>query len=244
MEEIIKELAGALEKLTQDESSRPAAALSGRLQNGQFAWIADLPISVVQEKAKLKSTEARSYLEANGFFDAGGHAASSYSLSRLTTYCLGAKSAFQTIDLAAAEKEPGIKRLLFKSKRPNDYWKRLKNVETVRAMVTLERIDASQCSDAVIEKELNESLNGQWQVESRLRDAMRSKKENADLRSRPFIWVGVKERGANAGVDHIEMMLKHYFGEKVVHKRAETEFYIGFSDELNAVSLREFYKKA
>ncbi|MCJ7765345.1 MAG: hypothetical protein MUP09_05330 [Thiovulaceae bacterium] len=245
MKKIIAELTRALEKSDIVEKSSIADAVIARLEGSRFSWIADLPISVVHQKEKLKESEAREYLQAKHFFDEAGLSKSEYKLAELKTLCEGSRSPFQCVDLAAVEKDADMSLLQFQSKRPNDFWKRLKNVDAVRAMVGLDHVGSAECSDAAIKRELDASANGQWHVESKLRDAMRSKKENAELRSKPFVWVVIKEQGSRAGTDHTAMMLNHYFGENLVQGCGDNAaFYIGYMDELNAVSLREFYKKA
>ena len=244
MNEIIKELAAALEKSVIGSKSPTAEDLISHLEDGRFTWIADLPISVVYQREKLKASEARDFLQADHFFDETGFSKTVYELVQLQNLCRGAKNAFQTADLAIMERETDMSCLLFHNKRPNDYWKRLTNLDAVKAIAGLDRVDAAECSSAVIKKELKECANGQWQVESRLRNAMRSKKENTDLRSKPFIWIVVKEQGSREHVDHVAMMLKHYFGENLLQGRGNADYYIAYMEELNAVSLRAFYKKA
>ncbi len=244
MTEIIRALEAALEKSIIAENHPTAEDLIAHLGGGQFAWIADLPISVVHQKERLKVPDTQDFLQANHFFDEAGFSQTTYDLAQLQRLCRGAKNAFQTADLAVVDREADMRRLLFQNRRPNDYWKRLKNLDAVRAVAGLDRVDAAECSSGAIERELKESTNGQWQVESRLRDAMRSKKENRGLRSKPFVWIVVKEQGSRERVDHIAMMLKHYFGKNLLQGSGNADYYIAYMDELNAVSLREFYKKA
>jgi hypothetical protein len=244
MKEIIKELTVALEKCCIVDKNCTADNLIAYLEESHFSWIADLPISVVHQKEKLKVSGANDYLQAAHFFNEAGFSQTEYDLAALQSHCRVAKSAFQTVDLAVVEHGAEMCRLLFESKRPNDFWKRLKSVDAVKAMAGIECVDAAECIDAAIERELEESENGQWQIESRLRDAMRSKKENTDLRNKPFVWIVVKEQGEREAVDHIAMMLQHYFGANLVLGHCNADYYIGYMDELNAVSLREFYKKS
>ncbi|MGB5964900.1 MAG: hypothetical protein WBF77_05835 [Sulfurimonadaceae bacterium] len=243
MKEIIKELSRALQKVTVNENSLVVDALMEQLNESNFSWVKDLPISIVHKKEKLKDPTSVEYLLANDFFDDTGCSGNHYELSQLKSMHNASKSSFQTIDLAVLTKGSKMDRLEFQNKRPNDFWKRLQNIETIEAMIGLQHIDSSRCRDGVIDRELEESSNGQWSIESDLRDAMRSKKENSGLRAKPFIWVVTKQPDKNP-VDHIEMMLRHYFGENVVHGRGKMESYIGYMDELDAISLREFYKKA
>jgi hypothetical protein len=244
MKEIIRELAEALEQLTLHENLTAAESLIGELQGSRYAWVSDLPISIVHREEKLKAGQVRAFLLANGFFDDAGFSEIEQDLGRLKSRVQAMKSAFQTIDLAVLEGDAKMEKMTFQTRRPHDYWKRLNNVDALKAMVGLQCVDGSACRESSIEAALHESSNGQWPVESRLRDAMRSTKENSGLRCKPFVWVVIKTEAEHEPIDHIAMMLKHYFGSNVVEGRGNVRFYIGYMEELDAVSLREFYKKA
>lgn len=244
MKEIISELTKALEKLTINENDTAAEALIEQLQVSNYTWVSDLPISIVHREKKLKADTVRNYLLANDFFDNTGSSDTVQGLQKLERMAREMRKAFQTIDLAALESHAAMDKLTFQNKRPNDFWKRLKNANAVKALVGLQYVDSSDCSDDFIKAVLQETINGQWPVESALRDAIRSTKENSALRSKPFVWVVIQTQTDQGDVDNVAKMLRHYFGANVVEGRGNVHFYIGCMDELNAISLREFYKKA
>jgi len=244
MENIINALGEALQKVTTESDVSTADALMHHLETSRFFWIKDLPVSVVNRREKLKDRDVAGYLQEQGLFDDEGNTLPTLERSALTRLYSDVKSAFQTIDLAVASTAADLESLVYFNKRPNDYWKRLKNTENIDAMVGLQYVRNDRCSDRAIAKEIEESINGQWGVESDLRDAMRSKKENSGLREKPFVWVVVKERRGDETVDHVELLLQHYFGDNVVKGTGKSDYYIGYSKTLDAVSLREFYKKA
>lgn len=243
MNVIIKELTRALQKVTVNQNGLLAEALVQELRESGFSFVKALPISIVHTKEKLKESDTSLSLTENDFFDDAGYSRSAYDRSLLTRIYHASKSSFQAIDLAVLAKESKLERLEFQSKRPNDFWKRLQNIEAVEAMIGLQHVESSRCSDGAIEREVKGSSSGQWGVESELRDAMRSKKENSGLRMKPFIWVVTKER-TGGPVDNVGMLLHHYFGGNVVHGEGVWDFYIGYMETLNGISLREFYKKA
>ncbi len=244
MKKIIRALTKALEQLTLDENSTAGESLMEHLQGSGYSWVSDLPISIVHREEKLKAGQVREFLLANGFFDDAGFSETENDLTTLKSMAKATKNAFQTIDLAVLDSDAKIEKLTFHNKRPNDFWKRLKNVDALKAMIGLQCVDSSDCRDSAIEAALHENINGQWPVESRLRDAMRSTKENSDLRCKPFVWAIIKTEAEQEPVDHITMLLRHYFGGNVVEGRGNVRFYIGYREELNTISLREFYKKA
>jgi len=244
MKEIIRELTDALSQLHTEAGQHLATAVTEQLKENGFAWAAAYPISIVRSCSNIKSATDAERLKDEGFFDSHGLSAEAYSLSVLKAIQVAAESSFQIIDLAVLDKEPAVEVLHFENRRPNDYWRRLTNVGHIRAMVGLQYAEGGDCSNDAIESALQTSRNGQWPVESKLRDEMRSKKENALLRNKPFIWIVLQDVLGRDEADHVGLMLKHYFGDNVVQGEGHKRFYIGYMDELDAVSLREFYKKA
>ena len=244
MENIINALRKALQKATEESDAPTADALLYNLETGRFFWVGDLPVSIVHRREKLKARVTAACLQEKGFFDGEGRSLPGWERVALTSLQREAKSAFQTIDLAVTSTAAALESLVFRNKRPNDYWKRLENVENIAAMVGLQYVGNDRCSDAAVATEMAHNANGQWGVESKLRDAMRSKKENSGLREKPFVWVIVKERGGEEVADHIARLLHHYFGDNVVKGTGRADYYIGYSRTLDAVSLRAFYKKA
>jgi len=244
MEKIVKALREALKNHTTESGVPNAASLAGKLVGTPYVWISDLPISIVHRREKVKDAEAADWLQEQGFFDEEGCSHAAWERGALTELCSGGKSAFQTLDLAVASDAAGLGDLVFRNKRPNDYWKRLQNVGAIEAMVGLQYAGGGCCSDKEIARQVEESANGQWGIESDLRDAIRSKKENSGLREKPFVWIVIKAEEGEEATDHIALLLHHYFGDNVVKGRGESDFYIGYSDTLNEISLREFYKKA
>jgi len=244
MKEIIRELTKALPQLHTEAEQRLAKAVTEQLKESRFAWAAAYPISLVRSCSNIKSAADGEMLKSRGFFDSHGLSDKEYSLSSLKTMQDVAESSFQTIDLAVLDKEPTVEEFYFESKRPNDYWRRLTNVGHIRAMVGLQYAKGGDCRSDAIKSALQTSRNGQWPVESKLRDEMRSKKENALLRNKPFVWIVMQDELGTDEADHVGLMLKHYFGDNVVQGEGHMRFSIGYMDELDAVSLREFYKKA
>ena len=72
---------------------------------------------------------------------------------------------------------------------------------------------------------------------------MRSKKENPNLREKPYIVLYVINTTGIGVVEGLNTMLKHYFGGCTVIENKEQIMLFGHSDTLNEISLRKFYKK-
>jgi len=119
----------------------------------------------------------------------------------------------------------------------------MSNCERVHAMVKVAYVEPSTCLHTHIDKEVEESANGQWSVESQLRDDMRSKKENPLLREKQYIVLYVVDESTNSCNNSIKAMLEHYFQDNIVEKEGKTSYFIGYAATLDEVSLRTFYKK-
>ncbi len=226
-----------MEQVLHAQEIRSREQLMMVLKNEGFMSISKLPVSLVSHQSKLKY-EADENIT---FFGEAGESKEVYTLSELQKYSHVEAKLFQTLDLALVETLSGFEQLHFKSKRVNDYWKRLINIEGLSSMLYFRMLEPLECLTKQIDKELQSSVQGQWHVEQSLRDDMRSKKENPELRAIAYsvlFCIDAQE------VEHIEGLLQHYFGTQylVVRHPTQTLLY-AYSKSLDAISLREFYKK-
>ena len=201
-----------------------------------------MPISVVNRQSRIKSPDVKSAIRTQNLYDANGDAHTTYDLAALEPLVRTYTSIFQTIDIAVVENDAN-QEIVFASKRPNDYWKRMRNGETVRTMVKVDYVEPLACASTNIDKEVQESANGQWSLESKLRDDMRSKKENPLLRQKQYVALYVMPEDDNNCNVSIKAMLEHYFQDNIVVKEGKTSYCIGYAATLDEVSLRTFYKK-
>ena len=204
--------------------------------------ISSLPISVVKQHSRIKSPEIKDEILTQGLYDDKGEAYITYRVDTLKQFVSSYSSLFQTIDIVIMDQNK-INEVVFATKRPNDYWTRMTNTQTIRAMIKKTFLDSYTCTTSTINKELQESSNGQWSVESDLRDDMRSKKENPDLREKPYISLYIVDTVTLGEVKELKAMLEHYFGNCVIVENQEQIMLLGHSDTLDEISLREFYKK-
>ncbi len=241
MTNIIEAISNAVETYeTATECKELAIKLSTLLDQG--AAVASLPISVVNQHSRIKSPAFKESVLHSSLYNQDGKAHDRYTLSDLTPFVQKYPKLFQTIDIAITNTK-ALEEITFASKRPNDYWKRLNDCEAIQAMMKVSLVEQSRCLIASIEQALQASSNGQWSIESDLRDDMRSKKENPLLRHKPYIALySIIESSAESD-GTIKAMLRHYFKENVFVKEGENSYFIGFSATLDEVSLRTFYKK-
>ena len=102
-------------------------------QDGLCA-ITSLPISVVNQHSRIKSADIKDDILTQGLYDENGEVYKTYSVETLQPLVCSYPSLFQTIDIAIVDKETTTE-VSFTPKRPNDYWTRMNNCESVRAMV-------------------------------------------------------------------------------------------------------------
>lgn len=248
MQSVIERLRIGLERMELRSGERACPVLSEVLQQqSEGRWECDFPVSVLHGKARIREEGVADALERLKLFDGEGHTPGEWSRELLAAYAAKAPDYLQRIGLVALTGE--MERFVFANKRPQDFWKRLQNVGPIEAMVELALPGSDAVSDDAVARQLQESANGQWELESALRDAMRSKKENGALRQKPFVWIAlVAKRAPEARGEsgHVVALARHYFGGNVHTGRTgdgRYDFVIGFMPRLAAVSLRHFYKK-
>ena len=216
MKPIIETLKNALQESSVKTKESLQQTLLKSLEKETLIWVENYPVRLEHDKKS---------------------AVKNYRLDELSEF-----SNVPTIDLIALTQN--VESLTFSAKRPNDFWKRLSSVDHIEAMVSLLEIDYKQCSDAFIDQDVKNSDNGQWRVETTLRDTMRANKENRDLGSKPFIVILSKEVDEE-DADHLYAMLKHYFNdnvEQVLSKDGKSNYYIGFHKHMGEMGMRYFYR--
>ena len=186
-------------------------------QNSFYAWSEHYPVAVVHVKRRIDDEKVVSWMEGEGMLDKDGFTPQAYSddmISQIRTYAPAYLKEVSMMCLEGSNKTP----YLFKEKRPHDYWKKIEDPGNLKAVVEISHYEKEDIC----------------QIESDLRDLMRSSKEVPVLKELGFVWV------VSVPLD-IEKLLKHYFPEKYkkITKHGYT-VYIGWSDRLNEVNMRYF----
>jgi len=153
------------------------------------------------------------------------------------------KQNIKNIDLVALKSD--MKDLEYATKREQDFWKRLVNVDHIEAMITLQSVSKNECTDKFIEQSLANSQKRQWSVETQLRDAMRANKENKELGVKPFIVLLCTDAVICKQTDHIQLLLKHYFRDNVLtflSQDKKFKYYIAYNAHMSDIGMRYFYK--
>ncbi|MCF6245044.1 MAG: hypothetical protein L3J43_08395 [Sulfurovum sp.] len=179
------------------------------------------PVAVVHEKKRIKEESALDYFQENYLLDEEGYSYEEYPLSDLLNLSLNVPKYIQNVSymLSTDKKVPEPS---FFNKRKGDFWKKLKSVEGLEAV-----IDFSSLSPQTSECETEETL----------RAIIRKRKEVHQLKKIAFIWI-VEINGKN---QNISTVMKHYFEEEVmIVENGSKNYYIGWSTPLQSINMRYF----
>lgn len=212
MKNIVDELKNAV--------SKSDTMMKNLEKNSTFFWKENYPVAVVHGKERIKQSGILEGLQNKGFLDSHGYTPSVYDESMIQTFEALAPSYIKKVSFMCfgSSVKNGY---IFEEKRSGDYWKKVVNPGNFKAVVEYS------------EYTKNEDI---CEIESDLRDLMRSSKEVTSLKHLPFIWV-VK---VSANVD-IEKIMHHYYGtnfESVNHD--DETIFIGWGETLKEVNMRYF----
>lgn len=208
-------------------------------------WVPALPVAYIHNAKRMKSDVLQKRLIREGWVGQDDKIREGMSRSEIMQMAgHDAGVLVQAASIAACLNGAPPDCLPFSAKRSGDYWKRLKSADFLAAIIEIDVRPAMEVSPEWIARALAETDAGQWQAETALRDAVRSKKENTPLRGKPFVWVSVISGAEEKDAGEVNSMLRHYFGEALRHGIMPGGYFVmGYSEALNDISLRTFYKK-
>jgi len=185
-----------------------------------FSWQEDYPVAVVHESVRIKEKDIVESLKQVGLLNSQGFSLNHYTDEIITLLDSSAPQYIKKISIMCLKGETHTT-YTFKEKRPHDYWKKVENPGNFQAVIELSSYDTS--------KDI-------CQIESELRDIMRSSKEVPSVKKIAFIWIVTVPRSID-----LSRLLKHYFMEKyeIIQKEDQT-IYMGWSDTLGEVNMRYF----
>jgi len=189
-------------------------------EKSSFYWQENYPVAVVHESVRIKEKDIVEFLRDNELLNSNGFSPNHYTDEMITVLDSSAPQYIKKVSIMCLEGEPHTS-YIFKEKRPHDYWKKVENSGNFKAVIELSSYDAS--------KDI-------CQIESELRDIMRSSKEVPSVKEIGFIWVVAVLKSID-----LNRLLKHYFIDKyeIIQKEDQT-IYIGWSDTLKEVNMRYF----
>lgn len=181
-------------------------------------WKAHFPVAVVHHKSRMDTAAVASFEEEELLND-DGFTAQRYDTKVLKTLCKEVPHAFKQVDaLCMSKAHEGY---LYEPKHSGDKWKKLVDDGSFKA---------------VVEVSVYEKSTDICQIETQLRNLMRSSKEVPFLKPIGFVWVVSLPSSQS-----IATLLLHYFGDcflEVEHENIHT--YIGWSETLGGVDMRHF----
>lgn len=199
-------------------------------------------VGLVNKKEKIDNKELLTTLDDVGYFSSEAYR-TTLNEKKLQALRERSQSYFQTVDFALFLEHVNLENLDYKAKRRDDYWRRIVKMEASLGVVTVHLINAAELQEKNIEHDLNTSANGQWVLESDLRDAIRSKKESSALKDIPFVWIGIVLK-SDFNEKNLKQLCQHYFEKNFVRVESENcVSFMGFNEKLSDINMRYFYKK-
>lgn len=185
-----------------------------------FCWQEDYPVAVVHESVRIKEKDIVASLNQKELLNSEGFSPNSYTDEMIALLGTSAPNYIKKVSIMCLKGETYTS-YTFKEKRPHDYWKKVENPGNFQSVIELSNYDGS--------KDI-------CQIESELRDIMRSSKEVPSVKEIGFIWVATVPKSID-----LNRLLKHYFIEKYeIIQKEDQAIYIGWSDTLAEVNMRYF----
>ncbi len=214
----MQEIIAHIEKSVHDlEAFETEAFLELLDVDSHLHWKAHFPVAIVHHKSRVDEATAL-VLEREGVLDDEGFTRSEYSFEELQELSKEATNAFKQVGALCIAKESDSYR--YAPKRPADKWKKVLDNGSFTAVVEVGVYDG-------------ESL---CEIETKLRDLMRSSKEVPSLKPIGFVWVAALPKE-----ESIDQLLTHYFGNCFLDVDCgDRHVYIGWNDTLSGVDMRHF----
>jgi hypothetical protein len=185
------------------------------LQDSDIIWKTNYPIAVVHSKAQFKNKDDADFFQKHHLFDKEGHTPIIYDDKTFKLLLANASSSLKSATLLALKEEPTTT-IHYLPKRPNDYWKKIQEVEHIHSSFDF-------------------SVFGQeddiCKVEFELREVIRARKEVHALKEVGFIWMAVTDKD-------VSKVLEHYFGQN--YTLVDGKYHIGWSETLKEINMRYF----
>ncbi len=188
--------------------------------NPELSFIEHYPIKIVHEKGRVKEETVLDYLESLNFFDQNGFSAHSYSNEKISDLRENTQNYIQSVSYGISKKQT-YESYKFSEKFPHDRWKKIIDDNDLEAVVEISHFSHK---------------SNLQNIETELRDIMRSRKEVPLLKKVGFIWVAYCQKDQD-----IDNIMQHYFLEK--HKSISSEgqiIFIGWSEQLQNINMRYF----
>ena len=186
----------------------------------EHCWQGNYPVAVVHEERRIKEPETVTELKAKHLLNSHGVTPELWNRQKIEQLKTLAPAYVKQVSMLV-HKGNAHAHFMFKEKRPQDYWKKVVDDGSFKAVIE-HRVyadDAELCA-----------------IESDLRDLMRSSKEVPSLKEIGFIWL--VEAPMSLELDRI---LSHYYQKNwMMVITGQKTVYIGWHSRLGSVDMRHF----
>lgn len=189
-------------------------------KNSPWTWVGEYPIAVVNEITRIKNEENLKTLEKINFFNDQGFSKNSYTRKEIDHLRKNVPTAIKTSYCLCLKKQDDGN-YSFKEKFEHDKWKKVQDEELFEAF-----LESSKFTD----------VNSSKEIETELRDIMRSAKEIPSLKAIGFVWIVTIPKTTK-----IEDILEHYFLDNHIYvEQGRKITYIAWGDKLADINMRYF----
>jgi hypothetical protein len=183
-------------------------------------WFDNYPIAIVNEITRVQDEESLKNLKEIDFFDAEGFSKNDYTQDEIDYLNANVPGTIKSA-YCLCLKQPQEKHYTFHPKYKHDKWKKVQDEGNFEALV-----ESSKFLDTHTSKE----------IETELRDIMRSAKEIPSLKAIGFAWIVTLPKTTK-----IIDILEHYFQDNHIYvEKGKKITYIAWGDKLADINMRYF----
>lgn len=193
-------------------------------KKGKYHWEKKFPIAIVHSQERIKEKEVQKKFLEQGILDTCGFTTSKVTRSVCNEIAISSPQYIQQVDIMVFNAYEQCDTVELTPKRPQDFWKKLASSDGMEAMVELEYFTEMDSS----------------KIEFELREVIRKRKENSELKDVGFIWIAAVGDSTIA-----QGVFEHYFHNNYRQTKRSDEgncsYWIGWSSTLRSLSMRTFY---
>jgi len=189
-------------------------------ENSSRNWFDNYPIAIVNEIIRIKDKESLEALQKISFFNEQGFSKNNYTQKEIDYLNTNVPSAIKSAYCLCLN-QPQDKVYTFNPKFEHDKWKKVKDKNNFLALVESSKFLDNHTSQ---------------DIETELRDIMRSRKEIPSLKAIGFVWIVTLPTTTK-----ITDILEHYFLDDYIYvQKGRKITYIAWSDKLADINMRYF----
>lgn len=189
-------------------------------KNSSRTWIKEYPIAVLHEINRVKDKDSLEKLNNISFFNDAGFSKNNYTQKEISNLIENIPTAIKTAYCICLKKSIEAD-YEFQEKFEHDRWKKVTDKKNFEALVEFSKFVDSHSS---------------VEIETQLRDIMRSRKEIPSLKSIGFVWIVTLPKTSS-----IKDILDHYFLDNHIYvEQGRKITYIAWADKLANINMRYF----